>query len=268
MLDQVVPARPLTSRRGDDLPHRVELVVAREDHRFLGVAPLAALAVVDLFFLLLHEHEVPEDVEEAVALKHALPEVACAVARRMLWVAGAALHFARMAAAVEGQELRVRAAQSRRHVHLIRIGGEMHQRATLEAEQGRARIAVLLVLADRVAPGLAGARILEFAGRHRHQHRHQMRVHRHTGQQHPHGTLPRDRRCRDGTRPGSKLVDEQVGPVRKVGVPVSPDHRCRSPTGEPPPTGVADRAGLTQPVGDPWKTASTLCPSGSRRNTA
>ena len=79
-------------------------MVAREDHRFLGDAPLAALAVVDLLFLLLDEHEVAEDVEEAVALEHLLPEVAGAVAGRMLRVARAALHLAGMAAAVEGQE--------------------------------------------------------------------------------------------------------------------------------------------------------------------
>ena len=129
MLDQVVVARPFAARRGDDLAHRVELVVAREDHRLLGDAPLATLAVVDLLLLLLHEHEVPEDVEEAVALEHVFPEVARAVAGRMLRVAGAALHLARMAAAVEGQEVRVRAAQPRGHVHFVRIGGEVHQGA-------------------------------------------------------------------------------------------------------------------------------------------
>ena len=129
VLDQVVPARPLAAGRRHELPHGIELVVAREDQRFLGDASLAALAVVDLLLLLLDEHEVAEDVEEAVALKHLLPEVARAVARRMLRVAGAALDLARMAAAVEGQEECVLAAQPRRHVHLVRIGGEMHQRA-------------------------------------------------------------------------------------------------------------------------------------------
>src|SRR6266446_4005163 len=111
MLNEVVAARPLAARRSDDLPDNVELVVAREDHRLLSNPALAALAVVDLVLLLLHEHEVPQDVEETVALEHVLPEVAGAVAGGILWVALAALHLTRMAAAIEGQERRPLAGQ-------------------------------------------------------------------------------------------------------------------------------------------------------------
>ena len=98
---------PSLASAGDDLPHRVELMVAREDHRFPDHPPLSAVAVVDLLFPLLDEHEVAEDVEEAVALEHLLPEVAGAVAGRMLRIARAALYLARMAAAVEWKEVRL-----------------------------------------------------------------------------------------------------------------------------------------------------------------
>ena len=51
-----------------------------------------------------------------------------------------------MAAAVERQEERLLPRQPRRHVDLVRVGGEMHQRPLLEIEQRRARVAVFLVL--------------------------------------------------------------------------------------------------------------------------
>ena len=68
MLDEVVAAGAFLSRRGHDSSHCVELMVAREDQRFLDDAPLRALAIVHFIFVLFHEHEMTEDVEEAVAL--------------------------------------------------------------------------------------------------------------------------------------------------------------------------------------------------------
>ena len=44
----------------------------------------------------------------------------------------------------------------------------MDEGAPLEAEERRAGVAVLLVLADGVPPGLASHRVLELARRHRH----------------------------------------------------------------------------------------------------
>ena len=43
------------------------------------------------------------------------------------------------------------ALQARGHVDFVRVRGEVHQRAFLEAEQRRARIAVVLVLLARRA---------------------------------------------------------------------------------------------------------------------
>ena len=73
-----------------------------------------------------------------------------------------------VAAAVERQEARAGAGEARRHVDLVGVGGEVDEGAPLEAEERRAGVAVLLVLADGVAPVLAGHRVLEFARRHRH----------------------------------------------------------------------------------------------------
>ena len=86
----------------------------------------------------------------------------------MLWVAGATVDGAGVAAAVEGQEARAIAGQAGRHVDLVGIGGEMDEGAPPRAEERRAGVAVLPVLANGVAPGLAGHRVLELGRRHRH----------------------------------------------------------------------------------------------------
>ena len=51
----------------------VELMVAREDHRLLRHQPMPAAAVVHLLLLLFEEHEVAENVEEAVELQRLPP---------------------------------------------------------------------------------------------------------------------------------------------------------------------------------------------------
>ena len=66
-------------------------MVAGEDHGLVDDAPSTALVVFALFLFLFDEHEVAEDVEEAVAFQHFLPEIAGAVARGVLRVASAAL---------------------------------------------------------------------------------------------------------------------------------------------------------------------------------
>ena len=164
MLDQVVPSRSIVASSRDDLPHRIELVIAWEDHGFLGNQPLITLAVFDLLLLGLDEQEMPEDVEKAIALEHVLPEVACSVTGWMLWVAGSTFDLPRLAPPVERQELRLGARKPRRHVDLVRVGSEVHEGADFEAKQRRTWIPVLLVLAHRMSPALAAARILQLTG--------------------------------------------------------------------------------------------------------
>ena len=192
VLDQVVPAGALFARRGDELPHRVELVVAGEDQGLPRDPPRSPLAVVHLLVLRLDEHEVAEDVQEALAFQHLFPEIARAVSGRVPRIAGAAAHLARMAAAVERQEARLRPADAGAHVHLVRVRGEVHQRPGLETEQRRARVAVAPVLPHRVAPALAGAGVLQLASRHRQAVQREQQVHRIAFLRMA-GRLPRDR---------------------------------------------------------------------------
>ena len=134
--------------------HRLKLVVAREDHRFL--LHLAALVVALLLDLQVDEPR--QQVEEAVPLQHLLPQVGRAIGapRRVGRVAGAAV-----APFVEGQEVRRRPCQPRGHEHRFGVHGEVHQRAALELEDRLARIAVLLVLPARLFHRLAGERVLQ-----------------------------------------------------------------------------------------------------------
>ncbi|HEX7960573.1 MAG TPA: hypothetical protein VF493_11680, partial [Terriglobales bacterium] len=87
-------------------------MVARKDHLFLRNDPVSAFAVGSLVLAACDEHEVAEDVEEAVALQYFLPEVACAIARRVGRVSSPALHLAGVASAIEREEARVLATKA------------------------------------------------------------------------------------------------------------------------------------------------------------
>ena len=156
-------ARPLFTGRGDQLGHRIELVVAREYDRLAPFDP-GPSAAFHLLLALLGEDVGAQDVEEALAFEHFLPEVAGGVAGRMLGVAHAAADGAGVAAAVEWQEPRPLSIELGHHVDLVRVNGEVHQRALAPAEQRRVGVAILLVLADGVFPGLVGHAILHLAG--------------------------------------------------------------------------------------------------------
>ena len=166
MLDQIVFAGAFLRPHTHNFAHRIELVIAGEDHGFFFNTPLPALAIVSLFFAFLDEHEMAEDIEKAVALQHLFPEVSAAVSGRMLRIARSALHLAGMAAAIERQKVRALPLQARGHVDFFRIGGEVHQSAFLEAEETRPRVAVRLVLRHSVPPRLSRSGILHFAGSH------------------------------------------------------------------------------------------------------
>ena len=161
MLDQVVVTRTLRPRIGHQAPHRVELVVAREDQGLLADG-LDALGGGHLPLLDLEVEEAGEDVHQAVAGQHLLPQVGGLVlALRGRRVAGAVA-----VALVEGQELRVLAGEPRRHPGFVGIDGEVHQRPLLEPEQRLALVA-LLVLALGVLRALVGERVLQLQGGHR-----------------------------------------------------------------------------------------------------
>ena len=167
MLDEVVAPRPFVTRPVHQLSHRVELVIPREDHRLLRDPAVPAATVVRFLLLLFDEEEVSENVEEARELQHVLPEVARAIAGLVRRIPLAADDLSRMAATVERQEERLLSRQPRRHVDLVRVGGEMHQRPLFELKQWRAWVAVLAVLLHRLPPALPRAGILQLHGRHR-----------------------------------------------------------------------------------------------------
>ena len=167
VLHQVVPAGPLEACALHDAVNGVELVVAREDHRLSPHRP-RSLSVGHLLLAPLDEDVVAEDVEEAFPLEDLAPEVAAAVAGVVRRVALAALHVAGVVAAVEREEARLLALQLRRHVDLVRVRGEVDERALLEAEDRSPRVAVLAVLPAGVPPALSRPRVLQLAGGDRH----------------------------------------------------------------------------------------------------
>ena len=139
VLHQVLVPRALGARGRDELRHHLPLVVAGEDD------PL-------LLLFLLQVDKAPEDLQEAVAAQHPLPQVAGAVAQRVRRVA-----CALVVPQVEGQEHGLGAGQPRGHVDLVGADGEVHQRPPLEGQQrlllpgpGVAWRPVVLVLANGV----------------------------------------------------------------------------------------------------------------------
>ncbi len=82
MLNQVVLAYAALPGIGFELPHRVELVVAREDHGLF-----ADLLSADPLFCGLEVDEVGQDVQDRVAAPDLLPEVGGLVAVGVVQVA-------------------------------------------------------------------------------------------------------------------------------------------------------------------------------------
>lgn len=152
VLDQVALPRPLLTGMRHQLAHAVELLVAREDQE----APAGLVALVVLLFNLVDE--LAHEVEHALAGPGLLPQVARGVASPR----GGHRRIARAAvlALVEGQEARLGAVQVRRDVDQVRVHREVRQAAAIR-EQRLARVAVVLVLADRVLHVLPVERVLE-----------------------------------------------------------------------------------------------------------
>ena len=160
-------ARALGACRLYQRPHRIQLVVAREHQLLGGDQLLAAAPVVHFLLVFFDEQKVPQDVQKAALLQRFLPKVAGAVTAGVLRVARAALNLPWVAAPVEGQKKRLLFGQPRGHPHFVGVGGKVDQCAFLEIEQRRTRVAVALVLAHRMAPGLVRAGVLQLDGGHR-----------------------------------------------------------------------------------------------------
>ncbi|OPY10151.1 MAG: hypothetical protein A4E68_00025 [Syntrophaceae bacterium PtaB.Bin095] len=156
VLDEIIGSGFLHAGVGHELPHAVELVVARKDHRL----PFHFFAA-ELLFLDLEMDEPRQDVEEAVPFEDLFPEIGGFVTSWILRVACSA-----SAAPVEGQKIGAAAGKPRGHVNLVGVQGEVDQRAPLELEDRIRRVAVILVLCDRMPPGLGGHGVFEFQRRY------------------------------------------------------------------------------------------------------
>jgi hypothetical protein len=162
VLNQVVLAHALGHRGGDELPHHVQLVVAREHHG-LGLDGLDLPVLGDLPLVLHGQvHEAPEDVEEAVPLPDALPQVRHAIALRVGRVA-----LAVAVALVERQEERLRPAQPRGHEDLVGSTAKCTSAPRLNLSSGKRVVAVELVLPLGVLHRLARGGRLDLHRGHR-----------------------------------------------------------------------------------------------------
>ena len=154
VLDQVAPSRPVRRGIGQQPAHDVELVVAGPDLRALLPAGLLVLRLHHLGVVL-------QDVGEALAREHLAPQVVGLDAARVGRIAGAVVP-----APVERQEPGRLPLEMRAELHLALVHGEVGH-AAAELEQLLARVAVALVLLDRVGRRLLGQVVLQLEGEHR-----------------------------------------------------------------------------------------------------
>ena len=152
VLHQGVVPDAFAARGVHQQAHRFKLVVARKDHRLdLDLAsPVVALLVH------LHVYEARQDVEQAVALQHLLPQVGGSIATpvRIGRIAGAAV-----APTVERKETSGAAGEPRRHEHRLGVDREVDERAPLEGEDRHAWVTVLAILSAGVFHRLPSERV-------------------------------------------------------------------------------------------------------------
>src|SRR5262249_10271859 len=142
----------------DEPARTVELLIAREDQKALaGLAPFVVL-LLDLV------NKLPDEVEHAVARPGLLSEIGGGVTlprRRRRWVAGPA-----KSSAVERQKAGFRPGEMGRRIDQLRIHCEMCKAAAIGKER-LTRVAVGLVLPDRVLDLLAGKGIFKLGRENR-----------------------------------------------------------------------------------------------------
>ena len=152
---QIVVPRFFAARGVHQQPNRLELVVAREDHRLdLDPVPVFVALLVHL-----QVNESGQKVEEALPLKHLLPQVRRSVSPplRVRRVPASAV-----ATPVEWKKAGRLTGEAGRHEHRLGVHGEVHEGAALELEDGFAGVAIVLVLPARLFDALASERILQF----------------------------------------------------------------------------------------------------------
>ena len=152
VLDEVALPRSPPPRIDDEPAHAIELLVAGKDEE----APAGLAPILVLFLDLVNE--LANEVEHAVSRPRLLPEIAGRVAepgRGHRRIAGPA-----EPPPVEGKEAGLAPGEVGGDVNQLRVDGEVGE-APAVGEERLVRIAVGLVLPDRVLDGLAGERVLE-----------------------------------------------------------------------------------------------------------
>ena len=151
VLDEVSPSDARFGHIGEQLAYDFELVVAGPDLLPLDSRGVPVLRLDDLGVVL-------DDVGEAVAGEHPLPQVVGLESVRVRWIPGTVVP-----AAVEWEEPRGLAFKFGAEAHLVVVYREMDEAAS-ELKELLARVAVALVLLDRVLDRLLGEAVLELEG--------------------------------------------------------------------------------------------------------
>ena len=166
MLNQIVDTDAVLTYISYDLTHHIVLVVAGEDHLFLGDS--FGNAVLDDFLFFLHKGDkAVDEVEQAVTLQHFLPEVACGIAIGILGIACTASHTSTIGALVERQEVSLSIRQLGGHPCFVKVNGKVDQEAVIQAERKFFGAAVILKLVDGTDIVLPGQLILQFQSNNR-----------------------------------------------------------------------------------------------------
>ena len=148
VLNQVSEADSPAGRVGQQLSHHVQLVIARPYLHPLLASRLLILRFDDLGVVL-------DDPGQPVAGQRLFPQVVCLEPVGIRRIAGAVVP-----SPVEGQKPRALALKMRTEPHLVVVDGEVRQAAS-KLEQLFARVAVALVLLNRVFHRLLGEAVLE-----------------------------------------------------------------------------------------------------------
>ena len=154
VLDQITLPRAAGSRVGQELAHRVDLVIARPDLDSPLLPCLGVLRFHDLGVVL-------QDVGQAPAGQHLAPQVV-----RPQAVGVGRVSRTVVPTPVEGQEPGGLSLEMGAEMDLVLVHREVG-RATAELEELLARVAVLPVLLHGVAHRLLGEAVLEFEGEDR-----------------------------------------------------------------------------------------------------
>ena len=166
MLNQIVGTDAVFSHISHDLTYHIVLVVAWEDHLFLGDS--FGNAVLDDFLFFLHKgNKAVDEVEQAVTLQHFLPEVAGGIAVGILGIACATNHTGTIGALVERQEVSLPIRQLGGHPCFVKVNGKVDQEAVIQAERKFFGAAVMLELVDGADIVLPGQLVLQFQSHHR-----------------------------------------------------------------------------------------------------